>query len=80
VIQGFVGKFEIYVQGKKLTMMLISRRSAKMAGTRYLSRGIDEQAEVANFVETEQVVLYENYAFSYAQVRGSVPLFWKQVD
>jgi hypothetical protein len=52
VIQGFVGKFEIYVQGKKLTMMLISRRSAKMAGTRYLSRGIDEQAEVANFVET----------------------------
>lgn len=51
-----------------------------MAGTRYLSRGIDEQAEVANFVETEQVVLYENYAFSYVQVRGSVPLFWKQVD
>ena len=34
-------------------MMLLSRRRHSMAGTRYLSRGIDDEGNVANFVETE---------------------------
>ena len=80
VIQGFVGKFEMYVEGKKLTFILISRRSTKMAGTRFLARGIDAKGNVANFVETEQIALFDNYVFSYAHIRGSLPLFWKQVD
>jgi len=34
-------------------MILIARRSRYMAGPRYLKRGINEEGNVANFVETE---------------------------
>ena len=33
---------------------------------------------MANFVETEQIVVYQNVCCSQVQVRGSVPIFWKQ--
>ena len=58
LIQGFVGKFEIFVKGKKLHFGLVSRRSTKMAGVRYLSRGINAEGDTANFVETEQIMIY----------------------
>ena len=43
------------VQGLSLDFCLISRRSRHRAGTRYLTRGVDENGHVANYVETEQV-------------------------
>ncbi len=49
-----------------------------MAGTRFLARGLDDQGNVANYVETEQIITYENHLFSFVQIRGSVPLFWTQ--
>lgn len=76
MIQGYIGRFEIFVKGKKLLFSLISRRSTKMAGVRFLARGIDSNGHTANFVETEQIVLYENYIFSYVMLRGSAPLYW----
>jgi len=33
---------------------------------------------VANFVETEQILMYRDLVFSHVQIRGSVPLFWQQ--
>lgn len=36
--------------------ILISRRSRDRAGLRYQRRGIDEDANVANFVETEAIM------------------------
>jgi hypothetical protein len=51
-----------------------------MAGTRFIARGINSDAYVANFVETEQIMIYENYIASYVQIRGSIPLFWRHVD
>ncbi len=51
-----------------------------MSGTRFNARGIDEAGNVANFVETEMIILYNKgtMKFSHTQVRGSVPLFWTQ--
>ena len=51
-----------------------------MAGTRFNARGMDEDGNVANFVETEVIVNFkdENVLCSYTQIRGSVPLFWSQ--
>lgn len=57
-------------------MLLISRRRHGMAGTRYLARGLDDEGNVANFVETEQILVYRELIFSHVQIRGSVPLFW----
>lgn len=36
--------------------IIVSRRSRNRAGLRYQRRGIDDDAHVANFVETEAVV------------------------
>ena len=59
-------------------LCVISRRARARAGTRYKRRGVDEEGKVANYVETEQVVLYHSYALSFVQVRGSIPVFWSQ--
>lgn len=49
-----------------------------MAGTRYLARGLDDEGSVANFVETELIMIYRDVLYSFVQIRGSVPLFWQQ--
>jgi hypothetical protein len=61
------------------TLTVISRLSSRKAGTRFNSRGIDDDGNVANFVETETVLrMPPGLCFSYTQVRGSVPIFWEQ--
>lgn len=60
-------------------LTIISRLSCRRAGTRFNSRGIDDDGNVANFVETETIYWSPSgVLFSYAQVRGSVPVFWEQ--
>ena len=66
------------VNGKAFDFILISRRSCFRAGTRYHTRGIDDLGNVANFVETEQIVYYSGQLCSYVQTRGSIPVFWRQ--
>ena len=46
-------------------------------GTRFHARGIDDTGNVANFVETEQILVTDGVVFSYTMIRGSVPVFWK---
>lgn len=66
-----------------LLLTLISRRSTNRAGFRYLRRGIDEEGNVANSVETEQILSSTDWhtspTHSFVQVRGSIPLFFTQV-
>ncbi|KAI9839420.1 MAG: inositol polyphosphate 5-phosphatase [Thelocarpon superellum] len=60
-------------------LTVISRLSCRRAGTRFNARGIDDDGNVANFVETETVYWSPaGVCFSYAQIRGSVPVFWEQ--
>lgn len=40
-----------------LTIVLISRRSRYRGGTRYFTRGVDEEGHAANYNETEQIVI-----------------------
>ncbi|KAI9816043.1 MAG: hypothetical protein M1827_002035 [Pycnora praestabilis] len=95
------------IKGTPLTFVLISRRSRHRAGTRYFSRGMDEQGNVSNFNETEQMVILndktgrlggfagggamqngeiggndgrEVQVMSYVQTRGSVPVFWAEIN
>ncbi|KAH6696960.1 SacI homology domain-containing protein [Plectosphaerella plurivora] len=68
---------------KKFSLTVISRRSTKRAGLRYLRRGIDEEGNVANAVETEQILssaAWDNISkvYSFLQIRGSIPLFFTQ--
>ncbi|KAM0255158.1 hypothetical protein ACHAQJ_006081 [Trichoderma viride] len=60
-------------------LTLISRLSCRRAGTRFNARGMDDNGNVANFVETETTFWSPTgVLFSYAQIRGSVPVFWEQ--
>ncbi|KAI9721718.1 MAG: hypothetical protein M1812_002053 [Candelaria pacifica] len=64
-------------------MTLISRRSTKRAGLRYLRRGIDDEGHTANSVETEQVLSSSAWGpgekiYSFVQFRGSIPVYFSQ--
>ncbi|KAI9466155.1 SacI homology domain-containing protein [Lactarius psammicola] len=66
----------------RVEYIIMSRRSRDRAGLRYQRRGVDDEAHVANFVETETVTRLDREnttnIFSYIQIRGSIPLFWTQ--
>ncbi|KAF2436756.1 hypothetical protein EJ08DRAFT_623053 [Tothia fuscella] len=93
------------VKGNPFTFVIITRRSRHRAGTRYFSRGIDEDGNVSNFNETEQAIILndqsskgpvsyagdqgvqnnktggrEAQVLSYVQTRGSVPVYWAEVN
>lgn len=57
---------------------VISRVSCKRAGSRFRSRGIDDDGNVSNFVETETMYFDPNYSYSHLLTRGTVPVFWDQ--
>jgi hypothetical protein len=64
-------------------LLVISRRSKERAGLRYQRRGVNEKGQVANYVETEQILYIrrgekEHHALSFLQFRGSIPQYWKQ--
>ena len=87
VIRGFVKSLTIPPSsspirgpgsGPSTTLTIISRLSSRRAGTRFNSRGIDDDGNVANYVETETVFWSPTgLSFSYTQVRGSIPIFWE---
>ncbi|XP_051155990.1 polyphosphoinositide phosphatase isoform X2 [Leptopilina boulardi] len=85
VIHGFIGQSNVSVFGRSLYITIIARRSNKYAGTRFLKRGANFDGDVANEVETEQIVhdscvssLCNGRFSSFVQMRGSVPSHWSQ--
>ncbi|KAK9765765.1 Phosphoinositide phosphatase sac1 [Basidiobolus ranarum] len=79
VMHGFVEVRPAIIKDKAFTFALISRRSKYRVGTRYFSRGVDEEGNVSNFVETEQIIISGAHQLSYVQTRGSIPVYWSQV-
>ncbi|KAL3997888.1 hypothetical protein ACH3XW_12770 [Acanthocheilonema viteae] len=86
VVHGYVGQQIIELPCSRLSLILIGRRSVEYAGTRYLKRGANFKGQVANDVETEQIIWdtrsspnFTTGKFSsFVQRRGSVPLIWSQ--
>uniref|UniRef100_A0AAY4E882 Synaptojanin-1 n=1 Tax=Denticeps clupeoides TaxID=299321 RepID=A0AAY4E882_9TELE len=68
----------IYAGHKQAKACVISRLSSERAGTRFNVRGANDDGQVANFVETEQVIFLDDKVSSFIQIRGSIPLFWEQ--
>ena len=87
-IRGFISTITVPASSSPIRAMqanlpsmltLVSRLSCRRAGTRFNSRGIDDDGYVANFVESETIYWYPSgLCFSYVQTRGSVPIFWEQ--
>jgi len=81
LICGFCAIQPTAINNQPFVFALISRRSRFRVGTRYNRRGVDDDGNVANYVETEQYVYieYSKQVYSYVQTRGSIPLYWQQV-
>ena len=76
-------KDESIRQGSNFLITLISRRSIKRPGLRYLRRGVDDFGDAANSVETEQILSKASWetsekVYSFTQIRASIPLFFSQ--
>lgn len=78
IICGYVDSFESEINKKKIKFSLITRRSRFHVGTRYNTRGIDDNGHCANYCETEQIVKYDYNILTFTQIRGSVPVFFQQ--
>ncbi|XP_034187605.1 polyphosphoinositide phosphatase FIG4 isoform X5 [Osmia lignaria lignaria] len=85
VIHGFIGQSNVSIFGRSMYVTIIARRSNKYAGTRFLKRGANFDGDVANEVETEQIVhdsgvssLSKGRFSTFVQMRGSVPGHWSQ--
>ncbi|KAM0715933.1 hypothetical protein Q7P37_008447 [Cladosporium fusiforme] len=106
VMYGMLRITNTSIKGNAMVFTLITRRSRHRTGTRYMSRGIDEEGHVSNFNETEQAIILndagssglssfagdrgytdgkpvggsETQVLSYVQTRGSVPLYWAEIN
>jgi len=74
---------ELRPSEKGFLITVISRRSRFRSGLRYLRRGIDDEGDVANAVETEQILSSPFWdrstkIYSFVQIRGSIPVFFTQ--
>jgi hypothetical protein len=83
VISGLVDIQHTLINNILCDFILISRRCRQRAGMRFISRGSDLDGNTSNFAETEQIFVVnrkptEQQAFSFVQIRGSIPLLWKQ--
>lgn len=84
VINGFITIKPINTYESEFTYCLISRKDTRRSGYRFIVRGADANGNVANFVETEQLLIItkskaEFDVLSYVQIRGSIPLIWSQL-
>lgn len=93
IIHGFIDQVKMSVFQIQIYITLIARRSHRFAGARFFKRGVNDDGDVANEVETEQIVcdmltspfhdpaagFYNNPRYtSFVQHRGSIPLSWSQ--
>ena len=85
VINGFFGARTIsdYGEQNDLHFILIGRKDDRRSGMRFLIRGADNNGNVANTVETEEIITFKDdegniNIYSFIEIRGSIPLLWKQ--
>jgi synaptojanin len=79
-ICGCVEIKKVFTLSKSFKACLFSRLSCDRVGTRFQCRGLNDEGNCANFVETEQILFSEDSdeESSFLQVRGSVPVFFEQ--
>ncbi|KAK1984993.1 SacI homology domain-containing protein [Colletotrichum cereale] len=58
-------------KGTPVTVTLISRRSRHRGGTRYFTRGVDDDGHAANYNETEQITIFNDSGSTMGGFAGS---------
>ncbi|WEW59288.1 Phosphoinositide phosphatase sac1 [Emydomyces testavorans] len=71
VMYGMLEIVPTRIKSTSFTFALITRRSRYRGGTRYFSRGIDEQGHVSNYNETEQIIILNDSSGGLPGFAGS---------
>ncbi|XP_031257171.1 phosphoinositide phosphatase SAC8 [Pistacia vera] len=79
LLQGSFGVAKLKLKDSLATITLVSRRCNRRLGTRMWRRGANFEGDTANFIETEQLLEFEDFRSSLLQIRGSIPLLWEQI-
>ncbi|KAJ1916709.1 Phosphoinositide phosphatase sac1 [Mycoemilia scoparia] len=59
VINGYCEQALVTIKNKSFRYTIVTRRGRLRQGTRYFSRGADDEGNVSNYAETEQIVEYD---------------------
>lgn len=78
IAKGYFGSISKTISASSYDVGVYTRIGKKKAGTRFISRGLDDEGNVSIFAETEIIISSDNFKFSYIILRGSVPVFWEQ--
>ena len=83
VINGYFDTRKVYYNEDDLSFIVIGRKDDRRSGMRFLFRGADLNGNVANFVETEEILIYREqngiaHILSFLQIRGSIPIIFTQ--
>ena len=88
VINGFFGQRDIENDNEDISsndshFILIARKDDRRSGMRFLIRGADSNGNVANSVETEEIITFKDKEgniniCSFLEIRGSIPIIWEQ--
>ena len=78
IAKGYFGSISKNISSSIYDVGVYTRIGKKKAGTRFISRGLDDEGNVSIYAETEIVISSDKFKFSYIIIRGSVPVFWEQ--
>lgn len=83
VVSGYISTEEVELEGNKVRLTMLSRREKERSGMRFMSRGVDSKGNVSNFADNEQILEIffkdgKRRIHSFNQIRGSIPVYWKQ--
>ena len=78
IAKGFFGTTSKTISSSEYEIGVHTRIGKKKAGTRFNSRGLDDEGNVSIYGETEIIISSNEFRFSYIILRGSVPVFWEQ--
>ncbi|XP_060674209.1 phosphoinositide phosphatase SAC8 isoform X2 [Ziziphus jujuba] len=79
LLQGSFQTVQLNLKDSPAILTLVSRRCTRRLGTRMWRRGANLAGDVANFIETEQLLEIDGFTSSFMQIRGSIPLLWEQI-
>lgn len=79
LLQGSFQTGVLKLKDSPAVVKILSRRCTRRLGTRMWRRGANLEGDSANFIETEQLMEFEDHISSFLQVRGSIPLLWEQI-
>ncbi|KAG7193596.1 inositol-1 [Scheffersomyces spartinae] len=77
ISRGYAQTLNSVINNEDALITMISKQACLKSGHLFGEWGIDDQGEVANYMETEIIIYTHKFCFAYVVVRGNVPIFYE---